>query len=133
MNKIGIVNVVDSWLKRDKRVSDKDAHVFLEELRNHLTKSGFETFELTMLDLLQSKKGRHIQLTITEAKEESRSGQVLNYSVPVTTVQVWIEDDAVPHKHLEKIALNVYTAYSAKSVKAIVADLMPLVCARLGK
>ena len=132
--RIGLVNVNDSLLLKNKRVPEKHSKKFLGQAAKIMVANGFDVFEIELTQLLERNLKRdslYLQFTITEEIEESKSGKELLYRVPVSTLQVWVQDDALSHRHVEKIALHVYEAYSEKLLSGMMDDLAALVCKRL--
>jgi len=132
MPKLGLIMNVDSWLGDDARLSDQHEKRLLKDAEKALVNEGFDVSAVDVFDIIQKKSsGRYIQLTVTESEEESKSGDKVNYRVPVTMVQVWIEDPSLPHSHLEKLVVHHYGKYSIKLASAMLNDLLVLVCRRL--
>jgi len=132
MSKIGLMMHVDSWLGKDSRLSDQHAKTLLGETEKVLDSEGFDISKITVLDVIQKKPlGRYIQLTVTEFEEESKTGDKVEYRVPVTMLQVWIEDSSLQHSHVEKLLIHRYEKYSINLASAMLDDLLALVCRRL--
>lgn len=128
--RVGILAEVDSGLNGDKRMPDKDAVALIDVATSALAQEGFEVEKIGLMNLFEDepKKGRYIQLTVTENEQTSMSGKKILYRCKVTTVLVWIEDHALPQKHKEKIIAESYQPYSRALVTARLGALMPVVC-----
>jgi|GEM_PF-4780877 len=132
MPKIGLMTNVDSWFEDGSRLSDQHEKRLLKDAEKALVKEGFDVSAVDAFDVIQKKSlGRYIQLTFTEAVEEAKTGDKVDYRIPLTMVQVWLEDPSLPHSHVEKLVIHRYEKYSIKLASAMLDDLLALVCRRL--
>lgn len=132
MPKIGLMPSVDAWFDNGSRLSKQHEKRLLRDAEQALAKEGFDVSAVDVLDVIQKKAlGRYIQLTVTESVEEYKSGDKVEYRVPVTMVQIWIENPSLHQSHLEKLVIHHYGKYSIDLASAMLADLLVVVCRRL--
>lgn len=133
MDPIGLMITQDSELISGQSIDKKVWDSFLAILRASLEESSFDLREIGLLEMVSGKLPTRLslQLTITEAFEESRSGDDLLYRTPVTTVVLWLEDSFGECPHREKIMHFVYSSFSEKLVRSLMLDLSKFLVARL--